>query len=86
MGLPSDLIGNRQFPAIENWIVLFGKPYYFRNAKYQKLYGFGGAFTDAAGINIAKLSSEDHSPEDCPMVDIVNFRFGIFSSEPPKDL
>ena len=32
------------------------------------------------------LTVEDHSPEDCPMVDIVNFRFGIFSSEPPKDL
>ena len=61
MGLPSDLIGNRQFPAIENWIMLFGKPYYFRNAKYQKLYGFGGAFTDAAGINIAKLSSESQN-------------------------
>ena len=29
---------------------------------------------------------KDHSPEDCPMVDIVNFRFGNFSSEPPKDL
>ena len=26
--------------------------------KYQQLFGFGGAFTDAAGINIAKLSSE----------------------------
>ena len=36
----------------------FGKLYIFRNAKYQKLFGFGGAFTDAAGINIAKLSSE----------------------------
>ena len=41
--------------------MLFGKPYYFRNAKYQKLYGFGGAFTDAAGINIAKLSSESQN-------------------------
>jgi len=29
-----------------------------RITKYQKLYGFGGAFTDAAGINIAKLSFE----------------------------
>ena len=28
----------------------------------------------------------DNSPEDCPVVDIMNFRFGIFSSEPPKDL
>lgn len=24
--------------------------------KYQKIIGFGGAFTDATGINIAKLS------------------------------
>ena len=32
------------------------------------------------------LLIEDHSPEDCPMVDIVNFRFGIFSSEPSNDL
>jgi len=27
-----------------------------RSVKYQQLFGFGGAFTDAAGINIAKLS------------------------------
>ena len=26
-----------------------------RTKKYQKIIGFGGAFTDAAGINIAKL-------------------------------
>jgi len=25
--------------------------------QYQKINGFGGAFTDAAGINIAKLSA-----------------------------
>ena len=29
-----------------------------RSVKYQQLFGFGGAFTDAAGINIAKLSPE----------------------------
>jgi len=29
-----------------------------RNIKYQQIIGFGGAFTDAAGINIAKLSEE----------------------------
>ena len=29
-----------------------------RTTKYQQLFGFGGAFTDAAGINIAKLSEE----------------------------
>merc|ERR1711970_1155041 len=29
-----------------------------KNTKYQKIIGFGGAFTDAAGINIAKLSEE----------------------------
>ncbi|KAJ8304057.1 hypothetical protein KUTeg_017640, partial [Tegillarca granosa] len=29
-----------------------------RNIKYQKIIGFGGAFTDAAGINIASLSIE----------------------------
>ena len=27
-----------------------------RKQKFQKIVGFGGAFTDAAGINIAKLS------------------------------
>ncbi|CAG7833437.1 unnamed protein product [Allacma fusca] len=33
-----------------------------RNTKYQKIIGFGGSFTDAATINIAKLSSklQDH--------------------------
>jgi len=29
-----------------------------RDVKYQKIIGFGGAFTDAAGINIAHLTSE----------------------------
>merc|ERR1719495_1050525 len=29
-----------------------------RNTQYQQIIGFGGAFTDAAGINIAKLSEE----------------------------
>ena len=29
-----------------------------KNTKYQQIIGFGGAFTDAAGINIAKLSEE----------------------------
>ena len=28
-----------------------------RSQKFQSILGFGGAFTDAAGINIAKLSS-----------------------------
>ena len=27
------------------------------NTSYQRLFGFGGAFTDAAAINIASLSS-----------------------------
>ena len=27
-----------------------------RSVKYQKVIGFGGAFTDATGINIASLS------------------------------
>ena len=29
-----------------------------RSTKYQPIIGFGGAFTDAAGINIAKLTEE----------------------------
>merc|ERR1712241_618106 len=29
-----------------------------RSVRYQELFGFGGAFTDAAGINIAKLSQD----------------------------
>ena len=41
---------------------------------------------NARGIAHTGQLPMDHSPEDCPMVDIVNFRFGIFSSEPPKDL
>ena len=28
-----------------------------KNVTYQKVFGFGGAMTDAAGINIASLSS-----------------------------
>ena len=29
---------------------------------------------------------EEHSPEGVPVSAMVNFRFGIFSSESPKDL
>ena len=29
---------------------------------------------------------QEHSPEGVPVSAMVNFRFGIFSSEPPKDL
>lgn len=28
-----------------------------RNVQYQTILGFGGAFTDAAGLNIASLSN-----------------------------
>ena len=28
-----------------------------RSARYQQILGWGGAFTDAAGMNIAKLPS-----------------------------
>ena len=29
-----------------------------KSVRYQEIFGFGGAFTDAAGINIAKLSQD----------------------------
>ena len=29
-----------------------------RSVRFQQIFGFGGAFTDAAGINIASLSEE----------------------------
>ena len=40
--------------------------------------------------NLSTLSDvrwlQEHSREDCPVMDIMNFRSGIFSPEPPKDL
>ena len=33
-----------------------------------------------------EVRHKEHSPEGVPVSAMVNFRFGIFSSEPPKDL
>ena len=35
---------------------------------------------------LARFLYGEHSPEGVQVAAMVNFRFGIFSSEPPKDL
>lgn len=44
--------GKFEFSATSKFVFTINK-----NVKYQTMIGFGGAFTDAAGINIASLSS-----------------------------
>ena len=44
----------------KEWFTISFKPvneiFIDTSVRYQSIFGFGGAFTDAAGINIAKLS------------------------------